>query len=202
MRTYIISAVLCLLVASVAPGQEPTDTSRAASDTGLLDPRLKVGARVRVRTSSMQPGDVEGKIIEIRRDTLVINRGGAEPLTVPAGELTHLAVRTLGPARDELTATLATVGLIGGTVGYFSYCSHHRETCDRDIEEWKQDTTSSVPSIFALYAFGSALVGGLLGQALGVAPWEQVDRPLRISVLPARRGFMLVATVPLGRRRR
>ena len=204
MRAFYFTAVLCCVVASAALAQnQPGDTTRLATDTSLLDPRLKVGARVLVRPISMSSAEIDGRIREIRRDTLVIERDGNEPLTIPAGEVSHLRVRTLGPARDEMAAAFATIGLLGGTAWYFAFCEHNRETCKRDIEDAQQDTTNlaSIPSLLTLYAVGSAFLGGAIGAAFGVAPWENVDKPLRISVMPMRRGVMLVATIPLGRRR-
>jgi hypothetical protein len=204
MRAFYFTAVLCCAVASAARAQNlPGDTTRLASDSSsLLDPRLKVGARVLVRPTSLSPGEVDGRIREIRRDTLVIDRGKDEPLTIPVGEVSHLSVRTLAPTRDEMAAAFGTIGFLGGTAWYFAFCSHNRETCRKDIEEARQDTTNtaSIPTLFSLYAFGSALLGGAIGAALGVAPWENVDKPLRLSVIPMRRGVMLVATIPIGRR--
>jgi len=151
----------------------------------------------------MSTAEIDGRIREIRRDTLVIERDGSDPLWIPAGEVSHLSVRTLGPTRDEMAAAFATIGLLGGTAWYFAFCEHNRETCRRDIEEAQQDTANvaSIPTLLSLYAIGSAFLGGAIGAALGVAPWENVDKPLRISVMPMRRGVMLVATIPLGRRR-
>ena len=205
MRAIYFIAALSCAVASVARGQsEPADTTHPAADTSLLDPRLKVGTRVRVRVSSLSPGDVVGRIREIRRDTLVIDRGGDEPLIVPAGELSRLSIGAHGATRETLAAAFGTLGFAGGPAWYFAFCAHNQSTCKRDIDEARQDTTNtySIPSIFALYAFGTAFVSGAIGEALGVAPWEQVDKPLRVALLPTRRGIMLVASVPLGRRRR
>jgi hypothetical protein len=44
-------------------------------------------------------------------------------------------------------------------------------------------------------AFGAALLGGALGEAISPQRWNAVDKPLRFSFVPTRRGMMVVASI-------
>jgi hypothetical protein len=191
---YIVALFTCLIVSAARAQNAPADTTRSTTDTSLLDSRLKVGTRVRVRVTSLSPGDVEGRITEIRRDTLVIARRSGDPLTVPAGELSRIQI---GRGNQAVAATLGTLGFIGGNVLYFSFCSRNRETCRKDIEEAQQDTSNHnpIPPLYMASAFGAAVLGGAIGEAISPERWNGIEKPLRFSFVPTRRGMMVVASI-------
>jgi hypothetical protein len=122
-------------------------------------------------------------------------------LTIPAAELSRLQV---GSGDESVAVTLGILGFLGGTAAYFSFCSHNTETCRHDIEDAQQDTTNTLqlPSLYVVSAFGAALLGGAIGEALSPQRWNNVDQPLHLGFVPTRHGIMLVGSYELGGRRR
>jgi hypothetical protein len=165
-----------------------------ATPTGLLAQRdlpVRPGDRVRLSAPSHGVERLEGTVISLMPDTIVVDRG--EPLALPISSLTRLAVSRDGKSRTRAGATVGfwAGAVAGAAIGVAS--------------AGPSNPLSSDPNEAAGLFVGSALAGGVVGLGLGaligstikVHRWEAVPlHRVRVHVV-ANRGRGLAVSASL-----
>lgn len=170
MRTGILAVALALATVSVATAQ---------SDTTVSWP---VGSRVRVWTGNA--GGVVGQLIDVRRDTLIIDdtpRASRRPyVRIPARSTIRIEVsdgRRLN-ARNIAWGTLS--GAAAGLLATFVFVDVLvAEFCWADCGDPEPDYRTA-----ALIGAG---LGALIGAARRVDEWREVPVPARLIIAPSSR---------------
>jgi len=157
------------------------------------------GAVVRLHRLTAH-GDTESVVARwhlASRDSVVVAPGRVDSgwvLSIARSELAGVDIERNANAEN---ATIATFGIIGGLtagVAALKWCADDPALCEDQRSSTDCDTTSHWPFPVVL-AVGGALVGGLIGEALGPHRyWEPIILPTEVGVTPdgRRRWQMLV----------
>lgn len=154
-----------------------TSTATAQTDSA---PQWPVDSRVRIRTTSNQT--VVGQLAEVRGDTLVIRKEAA--LFRPWKRILADSARQIEISRDRyISAERVVGGALAGAAATvvmgFVMDAVMPDPCTGDGCE------DSGPIDLDVTVLGAA--AGAIGGAMYLADrWEEVPKPLRVSVAPAR----------------
>ena len=168
MHRQAIALIAMLVAASTATAQ--TDSA----------PQWPVDSRVRIRTMSNQT--VVGRLAEVRGDTLVIRKEGA--LFRPWKRILADSARQIEVSRDRyISAGRVVGGALAGAAAMvamgFVMDAVMPDLCTGDGCE---DSRAIHTDVVVL---GAAV--GAIGGAMYLADrWEEVPKPVRVSVAPAR----------------
>ncbi len=151
---------------------------------------LQPGDRVRVSAAHAQLYRSACTVLELRLDTLVVDRGGA--LALPLGSITALDVSR---GRKSYTLLGAGIGFAVGFIPLYALCQ--AGSCG-DMDD---GVTACCLEIGTMAGALGGLVGGLIG-SVKHDQWEEVplDR-LRVSIVPHRnKGIAIIASFRLRQR--
>jgi hypothetical protein len=176
----------------------------AGSLQAQLDPRVKVGAQVRVRTAQPDPLLAIGRVVSVDWDTLVVERNAADPaLRVPLRDIGELAIQARGKTAQVSGMVVGTVGALAGGALYVNWCLRNLDFCrelerddDPDDDE-EEDEESMSPFGAVVLAFG--LIGYGIGYSLAPPTWTIVHLPIRMGIAPMQRGVGVYVSLPAPR---
>jgi hypothetical protein len=184
MRTVMLLLVLVTTAMQTAGAQR--------------DSLLKVGARVRVNRADAQ---VVGRIVGIRGDTIVVDRGPADTaMAISLAEATDVAVFAQSRTSERAMMVLGTLGAVTGAALYVSWCARDPEWC-RDMEPVDPDPYDDEvpPSVFATITIGFAAIGLLLGHSFAPPQWTIIDPAIRVGLTPTSTGVAAFVSIPAPR---
>jgi hypothetical protein len=173
-------AGLILALTLAAPQEDAIASAPSAAETFL---GLSPGDRIRFPTADKR-GTTEGKVVAAGPDALLLTRPGApEPVRIPWTSLKRLEVhrgRQSSAGRGALFGAVA-LGLYGASL---SVC----DSCTRTEAQ-------EHPNLGLVLGAGlGAGLGSLIGAFIRTDRWDEVRLPpIRVSVIPQRRGGMAVA---------
>jgi hypothetical protein len=159
-----------------------------------LDPRLRIGAQVRLRGPASDAPAIAGTLSAIEGDTLVVNQT-RHALT----DIRELAVYARGKGAQTTATVFGTVGFLTGSVVYLKWCADNLDTCEIVEEDDDPNDDEEPNSPFAFVAFGSAMLFAAVGYALAPPTWHIVDLPVRVGIAPMQRGVGAYVSIPAPR---
>jgi hypothetical protein len=181
-----------LLTASEACGQVP---AAHVSISPLI------GKRIRITRSSDPRSRLEGRLLAMTGDSIAVGTAlGDAPLVIALGPDARLEAWQRGSGAEAVSAVLGTAGAVAGARYYVHWCRDNPDPCAEDLsykhddDDCDDDDTcgSSNMSFLSFTVLGGMLAGAALGYAIVPPRWQPVDRPFRVSVVPAGGGRVLV----------
>jgi hypothetical protein len=170
-RTSAVCIAVVLAAASgIAKADEPIDT---------LGP-VVVGSRVRLLAPSVVADRIEGLVLDIDDDALLVGSDHAPPVRVPRDAVARLEVSTgrRGHALQGMVIGGAASGLLFGVIDQQEYCAEYYDPLDK---------CPSRAEMVGIGVFGGAVWGLLIGHLMKGDRWSAVptDR-LHVRLAPAR----------------
>jgi hypothetical protein len=169
--------------AFAAVGEAQSDSARDS----LLDFRLKVGTQV--RGTDLTGRRVTGRILALAGDTLLIQvKDSPRQFSIAARSFGDLEVFTRGYGGARIGMG---IGFVLGNAAYLGWCAKNRYDCTQGDEDPDPYDDVQPTPLYSVVAIGMATVGGLLGYVMTPFRWESVATPVRVGILPGRRGVVL-----------
>lgn len=160
-----------------------------------LDPRVRTGARIRVKGAESDARALAGTLTAIDGDTLVVNQ-----TRYSFSDIRELAVLARGKGAHTTAMVFGTIGFLTGSAVYLKWCADNVDTCAIVEEEDDDPYDDEEPSSpFSFVAFGTALLFAGVGYALAPPTWHVVDLPVRVGVAPMQRGVGVYVSLPAPR---
>jgi hypothetical protein len=154
------------------------------------------GARVRIVAPTMLAGRVEGTVIELTRDSLLLSPSANRLYRLPLASVTSLEIRQRSRAAGAKKFGLwfgvaglpmgALIGSIVVTACDFSDPETVRLANNDSLRFCPRRTVKSPNFFSTLVAFTvtSAAEGALLGALIGGNTWQSAKLPLQVSASP------------------
>jgi hypothetical protein len=175
-RSSVTSLLGLVLVSALfVPGEAwPQEQAQTVSP-------ITVGSRVRVLAPSAVKGQVEGTVMQIDENSLLLSTDDHLPLTVPRGAIARLDVST-GRHRKWLKGMC--IGAVIGAVSWgASYTDCTSSSCD-----------TSRGDVMAIGAVGGSIWGAGIGALFSGDRWSPVPlERVRVSLGPTRRQGMALS---------
>ena len=144
-----------------------------------VDSLIVPGARMRLELAG-PPHSFEGRLRELRGDTLVLERSGVRS-SIPAADVSRALVLRRSPALSRNVTIGGVAGMLGGAGLYLSWCANNRADCRRDNQSADDDDDESELTLGIVSVLGGALLGGVVGYVLTPVEWVEANAPLRIG---------------------
>jgi hypothetical protein len=166
-----------------AVGQAQSDETRGP----LLDSRLTVGRQVRGIDAT--GNRVTGRILALAGDTLLIQvNDSLRQFSIAARSFGDVEVFTRGYGGARIGMG---IGLVLGGAAYIGWCARNGYDCNHvDEDPDPYDDVQPTP-LYSVMAISLASVGGMLGYVLTPFRWQSVTTPVRVGIMPGRRGVVL-----------
>ena len=141
-------------------------------------PAVEPGARVRVTAPSASPGRLEGTVVTLTGEDIVVDQRGGDQVTIPLQSVTLLEVSRGRKSKLLLGLGLGFVGGAGAGAAIIP------ERCGLDFPEAGCRAVGATVG-----AVGGALFGAIVGALIKTERWEEVPLDqLRVSFAPQRDG--------------
>jgi hypothetical protein len=162
------------------------------------DSLIVPGARLRLQLAD-QSRSFDGRLRELRGDTLVVEQHGVET-RVPAAQVTGIQVQRRAPTLSRNVTIGGVLGMLGGSAMYIDWCVRNRDACRSDIDSGNDpdpydDEEESPLTMGVISVVGGALLGGALGYVLTPIEWVDLDAPLRVG-MTSRGGLRVTGSIP------
>ena len=158
---YSAIAVGCLLVSA---GSLPAQRT--------VDPRLYVGARVRV--TSVEPDNISGKLVASRAESLYVEpQAGVAPRAVALSNVRRLWVSQGQVQRRTLRGTM--IGALAGGALFAATAAASGDGCENRPPNFDCMTLPPDPLLyFGVGALGGGVLGGTIGYFRRSERWERI----------------------------
>ena len=145
-----------------------------------IDSLIVPGARVRLELAS-PPHSFDGRLRELRGDTLVLERSGVRS-NIAAADVSRALVLRRSPALSRNVTIGGVAGMLGGAGLYLNWCANNRADCRRDNQSaYDDDDGESELTLGIISVLGGALLGGAVGYVLTPVEWVEANAPLRVG---------------------
>ena len=145
-----------------------------------VDSLIVPGARMRLELAG-PPHSLDGRLRELRGDTLVLERGGVRS-SIPAPDVSRALVLRRSPTLSRNVTIGGVAGMLGGAGLYLNWCANNRADCRRDNQsDYDDDDDESELTLGIVSVLGGALLGGAVGYVLTPVEWVEANVPLRIG---------------------
>jgi hypothetical protein len=156
--------------------------ARSAEQSEAMGP-IVVGSKIRFQASTTIQGPVEGTVMEMDHESLLVSTENQRPLRVPRQAITQLEVSTgrRGHARTGLIIGAAVGAAIGAVLPLDSGCTQTQ------LAAKDSSCVSSRGALIAYAVVGDAGLGALVGHLIKSDRWSSVSpERIRVSLAPTR----------------
>ena len=202
------SRAVAICVAVVAVVLTPTHSSVAAQAVAG-QPKIPIGAHLRVRRQGNHGAVFSGRLRTIDNDSITLALDDDAEETVPFAftDIGRAELERNEKTRDEAASAMGAVGAVGGLTAAVYWCVHNQDACADDLEQMQEaaDNDESYIGPSALMVLGGALLGSAIGWALAPQPhWELVVFPTRTATSNGSTRLLMNVgvSIPLGGHRR
>jgi hypothetical protein len=186
----MLAAILALAPSTAIVAQPATPPSEVPS----------LGSRVRVWTSS-STSPLMGRLASFGNDSLSVRNDLATHHRLHLRDITRLEVYRRGGTAATAGILAGAAGAVAGGVVYRDWCENNSAACHEN--QRRSDSTDvshydhSVP-VASVLIVGGAIAGAAIGYFLAPSQWQPVATPIRLSVVPNRRGIIVAGSVAFG----